>query len=118
MSKLIPQDIESFLYKLGTLEEGTPSAIEQCAKIAATLLWEKYVIFEDRSIQVLPASSIQAPAGGRHGAIEDCISNVHSNAPEAQSSLAPRFSVGKRDSTSSFRSPVGTAQGHCSCRNQ
>ncbi len=32
------------------------------------------------------------------------------SAPEAQSLLAPRFSVGKRNSTNSLRSPVGTAQ--------
>ena len=44
------------------------------------------------------------------GFIEDCIRNVRTNAPEAQSWLAPRFSVGKRDSTCSLRSPVGTAQ--------
>jgi hypothetical protein len=50
--------------------------------------------------------------------IEDCISNVRTNAPEAQSWLAPRFSVGKRDSTSSLRSPVGMAQGHYLCKNQ
>ena len=54
----------------------------------------------------------------KRGAIEDCISNVRTNAPEAQSWLAPRFSVGKRDSTSSLQSPVGTAQGHYLCRNQ
>jgi hypothetical protein len=30
--------------------------------------------------------------------------------PEAQSSLAPRFSVGKADPTNESRSPVGTAQ--------
>jgi len=32
----------------------------------------------------------------QQGFIEDCISNVGTNAPEAQSLLAPRFSVGKR----------------------
>ena len=42
------------------------------------------------------------------GTIEDYISNVRTNAPEAQSWLAPRFSVGKRGPTSSLRSPVGT----------
>ena len=33
-------------------------------------------------------------------------------APEAQGSLAPRFSVGKRDSATLQRSPVRTAHGH------
>jgi hypothetical protein len=33
------------------------------------------------------------------GFIENCIRNVRTNAPEAQSWLAPRFSVGKGDST-------------------
>ncbi len=51
-------------------------------------------------------------------AIEDCISNVRTNAPEAQGWLAPRFSVGKRDSTNSSRSPVGTTQGNYLRRNQ
>jgi hypothetical protein len=51
MSTLIPKDIESFLYELGNLQEGAPGAFELYAKTAAALLWEKYVIFEDASIQ-------------------------------------------------------------------
>ena len=34
-----------------------------------------------------------------HGFMDRCISNVLAAAPEAQCSLAPRFSVGKADST-------------------
>ena len=45
-----------------------------------------------------------------HGLIDRCIGNVPAAAPEAQCSLAPRFSVGKADSTSELRSPIGTAQ--------
>jgi len=45
-----------------------------------------------------------------HGFIDRCKGNVLAAAPEAQCSLAPRFSVGKADSTWELRSPVGTAQ--------
>jgi len=38
------------------------------------------------------------------------VNETPGNAPEAQSLLAPRFSVGKRNSTDSLQSPVGTAQ--------
>jgi hypothetical protein len=50
------------------------------------------------------------------GFIEHCIS-VLSAAPEAQSLLAPRFSVGKRYFTIPLRSPIGTVHGHFFCRN-
>ena len=50
------------------------------------------------------------------GFIDGCIRNVLIGAPEAQCLLAPRFSVGKADSTDSLRSPVGTVQGHFFCR--
>jgi hypothetical protein len=45
-----------------------------------------------------------------HASIDGCISNALAAAPEAQRLLAPRFSVGKADSTLELRSPVGTAQ--------
>ena len=54
MSRLIPQDIETFLHELGTLPGGAPGPFEQYAKAAAALLWEKYCILEDPSIQILP----------------------------------------------------------------
>jgi excinuclease ABC subunit C len=38
------------------------------------------------------------------------VNETPGNAPEAQSLLAPRFSVGKRNSTDSLQSPVGTVQ--------
>ena len=63
MSRLIPQDIETFLYELGTLKDGTPSAFEQYVKAAAALLWEKYVIFEDASIQILQTPPNHSPFG-------------------------------------------------------
>jgi hypothetical protein len=53
MSRLIPQDIETFLYELGTLQVGHTRAFEQYAKTSAALLWEKYVILKDPSIQDL-----------------------------------------------------------------
>jgi hypothetical protein len=37
MSTLIPQDIESFLYDIGTLQGGAPGAFEEYAKTAAAL---------------------------------------------------------------------------------
>ena len=49
------------------------------------------------------------------GFMDRCISNVLAAAPEAQCSLAPRFSVGKADSTWELRSPVGTAQDFIVC---
>jgi hypothetical protein len=42
--------------------------------------------------------------------IDCCISNALVAAPEAQCSIAPRFSVGEADSTRELRSPVGTVQ--------
>jgi hypothetical protein len=54
MSKLIPQDIEDFLYDLGTRRDVVPDAFEEYAKTAATLLWEKYCVLEDPSIQIMP----------------------------------------------------------------
>lgn len=52
MSKSIPDDVEEFLYTLGTLQVGNPSALEEYAKTAATLLWEKYVFFADAPVNI------------------------------------------------------------------
>jgi hypothetical protein len=52
MSKSLPQDVEEFLYILGTFDQVVPGAFELYAKTAATLLWEKYVMFQDASIEV------------------------------------------------------------------
>jgi hypothetical protein len=65
MSKLIPQDIEEFLYDLGTLRDGVPGAYEEYAKTVAALLWEKYVILEDASIQILPRHSDRYSASSK-----------------------------------------------------
>ena len=61
MSKLIPQDIEDFLYDLGTRPDDTPGGFEEYARTAAALLWEKYCILEDPSIQIMPRSSDRTP---------------------------------------------------------
>jgi hypothetical protein len=65
MSKLIPQDIEEFLYDLGTRRDGVPGAYEEYAKAAAALLWEKYVLLEDASIQILPGTSDRYSASSK-----------------------------------------------------
>jgi hypothetical protein len=54
MSKPLPLDVEEFLYALGTFEQAVPGAFEAYAKTAATLLWEKYVMFEDALIDTTP----------------------------------------------------------------
>jgi hypothetical protein len=64
MSTLIPQDIEFFLYDIGTLQGGAPGAFEEYAKTAAALLWEKYVILEDPSIQVQRNAPKQQTSSG------------------------------------------------------
>lgn len=52
MSKSIPDDVEEFLYTLGTLQVANSSAFEQYAKTVATLLWEKYVFFADSAVDI------------------------------------------------------------------
>ena len=54
MTTLIPEDIELFLVELGTFHGGALEVLEVCAKAAAALLWEKYVLLGDPSIQVSP----------------------------------------------------------------
>ena len=54
MSKRIPQDIEDFLYTLGTCDQIAPGAFEEYARTVATLLWEKYVLFENVSTDIEP----------------------------------------------------------------
>jgi len=65
-----------------------------------------------------PVDSGNGPAEVYSRRLRELHKECLDNAPEAQSLLAPRFSVGKRGSTSSFRSPEGTAQGHDLCGNQ
>ena len=57
MSKRIPQDVEDFLYTLGTSEQIHPAAFEEYARTAATLLWEKHVSFENASTDIEPEHS-------------------------------------------------------------
>jgi hypothetical protein len=54
MSKRIPQDVEDFLYTLGTCEQIAPGPSEDYARTAATLLWGKYVMFEGASVDIEP----------------------------------------------------------------
>lgn len=57
MSKLIPQDIEDFLCDLATRGDVVPDAFEEYAKTVAALLWEKYCILKDPSIQIMPCNA-------------------------------------------------------------
>jgi hypothetical protein len=64
-NKLIPQDIEDFLYDLGTSRYGIPGAFEEYVKTVAALLWEKYCILEDPSIQIMPChTASSSPSSG------------------------------------------------------
>jgi hypothetical protein len=62
MSKLLPQDIEDFLYELGTFDERVPGAFQEYVKTVAALLWEKYVILQDRSIEIMPSTANRCSA--------------------------------------------------------
>jgi hypothetical protein len=53
MSKLIPDDIESFLYELGTFKEDSPGSFERYGRLAATLLYDKYCLLEDPTLQIM-----------------------------------------------------------------
>jgi hypothetical protein len=57
MSKLVLDDIESFLYELGTLKENAPGSFERYSRLAAMLLYDKYCLLEDPTIQILPDGS-------------------------------------------------------------
>lgn len=67
MSTLIPEDISSFLYELGNFQEPSPGTFEMFAKTTAALLWEKYVILEDPTIQVPPPAWYRFPISPPHG---------------------------------------------------
>ena len=56
MNRLIPEDIESFLFELGTFKTDVPGAYEEYARAAASLLFDKYVILREPSLQILPAT--------------------------------------------------------------
>lgn len=65
MSKSIPQDIEDFLYTLGTCDQIVPGSFEEYARTAATLLWEKYVMFEGASIDGEPNTRHRCAASSK-----------------------------------------------------
>lgn len=56
MIKPLPQDVEEFLYTLGTCDQVFPGAFEDYARTTATPLWEKHVMSEDASIDVEPST--------------------------------------------------------------
>jgi hypothetical protein len=65
MSKSLPQDVEAFLYALGTFEQAVPGAFEAYVKTAATLLWEKYVMFEGASMDSTPNNRHRCAASSK-----------------------------------------------------
>ncbi len=65
MSKSLPEDVEEFLYTLGTFDQVVPGAFEVYAKTAATLLWEKYVMFEEASVDTTPNTRNRGSASSK-----------------------------------------------------
>jgi hypothetical protein len=58
---LLPSDIEYFLLKLGTMPTVNPAGYMQYARVVASLLYDKYVILGDASLEILPvAKSVPA----------------------------------------------------------
>ena len=51
---LIPEDVERFLYELGTQKTVNPVLYHQYIRTVATLLYDKYVILPNPSICVYP----------------------------------------------------------------
>jgi len=53
----IPHDIEYFLTELTTFEADAPGAFEAYARAAATLLYNKYCVWQNSSMDVLPGAT-------------------------------------------------------------
>jgi hypothetical protein len=53
MNNLLPRDIEGFLEDLTTFQAGVPCAFEAFARAAAGLLYDKYFVIQDASLEVL-----------------------------------------------------------------
>ena len=57
MDNPIPHDIEYFLTELTTFEADAPGAFEAYARAAATLLYNKYCVWQNSSMDVLPGAT-------------------------------------------------------------
>lgn len=57
MDKGIPQDIEYFLTELNSFDIDSPKAFEAYARAAAELLYYKYCVWQDASMDVLPVAT-------------------------------------------------------------
>jgi len=57
MDNPIPYDIEHFLTELTTFDVNAPGAFEAYARAAATLLYNKYCVWQDSSMTVLPVAT-------------------------------------------------------------
>jgi hypothetical protein len=55
MARLLPTDIEDFLADLGAARYSNPKAFLEFAQPAAALLFEKYVILQDPTLDIMPA---------------------------------------------------------------
>jgi hypothetical protein len=65
MNKSIPQDVEDFLYTLGTCDQIAPGAFEEYARTVATLLLEKYVFFENAPSDIEPNARHRCAASSK-----------------------------------------------------
>lgn len=57
MNPLIPNDLESFLEALLSYRRHASVSFEEYARVGAALLYDKYVILRDASLDIWPASS-------------------------------------------------------------
>lgn len=55
MKHLLPSDIEDFLADIGACRDQDPLAFMTYAQTAAALLFDKYVILQDPTLDIMPA---------------------------------------------------------------
>jgi len=65
MSNRLPKDVAEFLYELGTCDQLVSGPFKEYIRTAATLLWERYVFFEDTSNDITPQACRQFAASLR-----------------------------------------------------
>ena len=58
MRDLIPNDIQYFLEEVGNFPSDTPGAFEAYVKSVGTLLYDKYCVSQNPSLQILPTPRV------------------------------------------------------------